>query len=312
MIDLSSGSFPLFPSRCCFGIPVRLHYLFIVFLALQVVGSILYGGLWPLYWFLLLGPILLVTVLVHELGHSLAARQVGGRVEGILLWPLGGLAFIGHDKGPKADMWVAFAGPLTHIPMTAFWVGLLIAATYIAYGTTAIQLAWPYPLTYKNLGVAVCVGSILLNISLFAFNLLVPAYPLDGGRILVDSLLTCGVAERKTALITCCVAAPIAVGIIVFGCVKFQVITILVGLWILWSTWQLFDCYRKNLLAQHPMFAFTANQNAAAVHMATQPAAAPAQPVNPFAYGGTPGSYQPPVVQGYPAAQQSPAGAGRV
>lgn len=85
-----------------------------------------------------------------------------------------------------------------------------------------------------------------------------------------------------------------------------------VGLWILWSTWQLFDCYRKNLLAQHPMFAFTANQTAAAMHMATQPAAAPAQPVNPFAYGGTPGSYQPPVVQGYPAAQQYPAGAGRV
>jgi hypothetical protein len=86
-----------------------------------------------------------------------------------------------------------------------------------------------------------------------------------------------------------------------------------VGLWILWSTWQLFDCYRKNQLAQHPMFAFTANQHAAAaVHMASQPAAAPAQPVNPFAYGGTPGSYQPPVVQGYPAPHHYSTGAGRV
>jgi hypothetical protein len=86
-----------------------------------------------------------------------------------------------------------------------------------------------------------------------------------------------------------------------------------VGLWILWSTWQLFDCYRKNQLAQHPMFAFTANQHAAAaVHMASQPAAAPAEPVNPFAYGGTPGSYQPPVVQGYPAPQHYPTAAGRV
>jgi hypothetical protein len=86
-----------------------------------------------------------------------------------------------------------------------------------------------------------------------------------------------------------------------------------VGLWILWSTWQLFDCYRKNLLAQHPMFAFTASQHTSAVPMTHQPAAAPAQPVNPFAYGGMPGSsYQPPIVQGYPAAQQYPAGAGRV
>lgn len=51
----------------------------------------------------------------------------------------------------------------------------------------------------------------------------------DGGRILVDSLLACGVAEGTTAIITCCVAAPIAIGIIVFGCIKFQVITILVS-----------------------------------------------------------------------------------
>jgi hypothetical protein len=42
----------------------------------------------------------------------------------------------------------------------------------------------------------------------------------DGGRILVDSLLTCGVSERTTALVTCGVAAPIAVGIIVFGCAR--------------------------------------------------------------------------------------------
>lgn len=51
----------------------------------------------------------------------------------------------------------------------------------------------------------------------------------DGGRILVDTLLTCGLAERTTALVTCGVAAPIAIGIIVWGCVQFQVITILVG-----------------------------------------------------------------------------------
>lgn len=57
----------------------------------------------------------------------------------------------------------------------------------------------------------------------------VPLLPLqDGGRILVDALLTCGLAESTTALITCGVATPIAIGIIVWGCVQFQVITILV------------------------------------------------------------------------------------
>lgn len=53
------------------------------------------------YWFLILGPILLFTVLTHELGHCMAARQVGGHAESILLWPLGGLAYIGHNQGPK-------------------------------------------------------------------------------------------------------------------------------------------------------------------------------------------------------------------
>lgn len=62
-----------------------------------------------------------------------------------------------------ADMWVAVAGPLTHIPMTLFWICMLVAATYAAYGTTHIQLAWPWPLTVKNLGVAVCVGSVLVS-----------------------------------------------------------------------------------------------------------------------------------------------------
>lgn len=75
-----------------------------------------------------------------------------------------------------------------------------------------------------------------------------------------------------------------------------------VGAWILWSTYQLFDCYRKNLLAQHPMFAFTAQQNSAA---AGQQGGLP----NPFAQQVPPGTYQPPaatVVQGYPVQTYPP------
>lgn len=61
------------------------------------------------------------TVLIHEFGHSFGARCVGGQAQQIILWPLGGLAYISHDSGPKGDLWVTLAGPLTHIPQAAVW-----------------------------------------------------------------------------------------------------------------------------------------------------------------------------------------------
>lgn len=64
---------------------------------------------------------------------------------------------------PAADMWVALAGPLTHVPMTIFWVCMLVAATFAAYGTTSISLSWPGLLTLHNLGVAVCVGAVVVG-----------------------------------------------------------------------------------------------------------------------------------------------------
>ena len=72
--------------------------------------------------FLVYGPILFFTVLIHEFGHSLAAKSVGGNAHTILLWPLGGLAYCHHDAGPKADVWVTFAGPLTHVPQIGVWL----------------------------------------------------------------------------------------------------------------------------------------------------------------------------------------------
>jgi len=101
--------------------------------------------------FIVYGPVLFVTVFLHELGHCFATRQVsdppsregpparsgtpchhqthwwprstvvsdaqvGGAVHGILLWPLGGLAFVGHAGSPARDLYVAVCGPLTHIP----------------------------------------------------------------------------------------------------------------------------------------------------------------------------------------------------
>mmetsp|Transcript_30775 Transcript_30775/g.91454 ORF Transcript_30775/g.91454 Transcript_30775/m.91454 type:complete len:281 (-) Transcript_30775:267-1109(-) len=250
----SAGSAPL---GSLAGIPVRLHLTFLLVLFVQCLGAIYYGWWAVLLWFVLLGPVLLVTVLVHELGHALAARYVGGDCSLILLWPLGGLAFLGHSAGPRADVFVAAAGPATHVPMVLVWLAGLAAATYSATGTASLPV-WhpPYLETASGFGVMLCANAVLMNVFLFAFNLLVPAYPLDGGRILVGALLAAGVEDATVAKVALAVSVPLAAGVLVWGAVTFQMVTILVSVFIGASCYQLFDCLRKDTLRHHPLFLY--------------------------------------------------------
>ncbi|KAG2422875.1 hypothetical protein HXX76_015706 [Chlamydomonas incerta] len=247
-----------------FSIPIELHASFFIVLGLQLLTSIPQGGWAVLLWSLVLGPMLLATVLIHELGHCLAARQVGAHVSGILLWPLGGLAFIGQTPSPKADAWVALAGPLTHIPQVLVWLLLLLPVYHADTGSWAVKLYVPYPEAAHFLHALFACG-VIINISLFAFNLLVPAYPLDGGRLLVDGLLWAGVAPRRTAWITICVAVPLGLGVMVYGFYPhFQMVTIMVAGFILFATFQLFQALRADALPRHPLFAAAYNSGGAA------------------------------------------------
>ena len=84
--------------------------------------------------------------------------QVGASVHSILLWPLGGFAFVGHSSTPAKDMLVAAAGPATHIPMFFIWLGALgIAAHVVYHGAWQFSLAVPNPQYHFFL--AVCAGA---------------------------------------------------------------------------------------------------------------------------------------------------------
>lgn len=89
---------------------------FPILFALGLVAEGLRFSSWTAvgYAAILYGPLLLVTVLIHEMGHSMAARRVGGHAEGILLWPLGGLAYLAHSSGPKGAPAAAAAGGCKH------------------------------------------------------------------------------------------------------------------------------------------------------------------------------------------------------
>lgn len=160
------------------GVPLHIHSLWLVFILLSCLGAWQISSLFAVYSLLLGGPVLFLTVLIHELGHAAMAVKLGGTVSRILLWPLGGLAYISFfgETSPKADALVAIAGPLTHFPQVALWAGLMALST----GGT-VQLTWPISWGY-DLWVAVCAGAIGIQVALFLFNL-IPAYPLDGGRL---------------------------------------------------------------------------------------------------------------------------------
>jgi Zn-dependent protease len=110
--------------------------------------------------------LLFASLLLHELGHAIQARREGMEIDGITLWLFGGVAsFRGNFPGPGAEFRIAAAGPL---------VTLVVGAAF-----TALAVSADLPETVD--GVSFWLGYI--NLSLLLFNLL-PALPLDGGRIL--------------------------------------------------------------------------------------------------------------------------------
>src|SRR5205085_1678760 len=72
---------------------------------------------------------LFVIVLLHEFGHSLACRQTGGTADQIVLWPLGGIAFVNPPRRPGAVLWSIAAGPLVNVVLLpVFFIAVLVPA----------------------------------------------------------------------------------------------------------------------------------------------------------------------------------------
>jgi len=114
---------------------------------------------------------LFLIVLLHEFGHALACRQVGGRANRIVLWPLGGVAYVDPPPRPGATLWSIAAGPLVNVALLPILVPLYLWLRSSAAASTMPDLSR-------------LVGAILeINIVLLVFNIL-PIYPLDGGQIL--------------------------------------------------------------------------------------------------------------------------------
>lgn len=191
-----------------FGIEVRAMFLLYLFLAaIFLLRALAGGGSANLYRMAALVGVYAISVLLHELGHALAARRAGLRVRGILLHPLGGMAWmVGTPSKPVAEIAIALAGPAVSLCLAALaWLVCWqsdISASQAIYGRDSQPL------------MALIAGIFFINLSLALFNLL-PIFPLDGGRIFIaiaESLLGRQAAvalRRQTAMIGVCLLAGV-------------------------------------------------------------------------------------------------------
>jgi len=165
----NAGSFRLFR---LFGINVWLHWSWFVvaYLQFQLGGDRFSNAFWHIATYLSLFGI----VLLHEFGHSLACKSVGGQADDIVLWPLGGVAYVQPPARPGAVLWSIAAGPLVNVLLIPVTFGLLLLIIGLNLDNDPDTLSDPE--TY-----VIAVASI--NVMLLVFNML-PVYPLDGGQIL--------------------------------------------------------------------------------------------------------------------------------
>jgi len=119
---------------------------------------------------------LFAIVLTHEFGHAFATRQVGGTANKIMLWPLGGVAYVDPPQRPGATLWAIAAGPLVNVALAP----VLYAAYLMTGGSLDSFLAGTFAATDLN---HFFFAVLWIDIVLFLFNIL-PIYPLDGGQIL--------------------------------------------------------------------------------------------------------------------------------
>jgi Zn-dependent protease len=180
-----SGSFRLFRAL---GIDVYLNvFWFLVPFVLLMPSRDRETGYHSNVWVLVECLGLFGIVLLHEFGHALACRQVGGEARQIVLWPLGGIAFVNPPPRPGAVLWCIAAGPLVNVMLVPITCGLWFLGNQ--YGL------WAATPDLDRLLFMLAV----INVVLLGFNLL-PIYPLDGGQI-VQALLWFFVGRARSLLI---------------------------------------------------------------------------------------------------------------
>jgi len=187
------------------GIPIYVHGTFAVLVVFLLISGLSAGrGLVSAFSGVLFILAVFTTIILHEFGHALTARRFGIKTRDITLFPIGGLARLERiPEVPRQELWVALAGPA---------VNVVIGAT--CYLVFAAATGSPPVLSLAQTGTDFVGRFTSVNLMIAIFNM-VPAFPMDGGRVMRALL-----AERVGYVRATKVAANVAQGLaLVFGLV---------------------------------------------------------------------------------------------
>ncbi|HZV70282.1 MAG TPA: site-2 protease family protein [Saprospiraceae bacterium] len=215
------------------GIPVKVHWSFGLLL-LWVVFETSKGGFQPILLLLSLAIVLSVffCVILHEFGHALAARKFGVKTFDIIMTPIGGIARLERmPDGKGQEFWVAIAGPVVN-----FLIVGLIWISYAVFKGEVLPLFSSSFWNFEQEATSYFKIILLANGYLGAFNLL-PAFPMDGGRIL-RSLLSLRMDRNKATQIASFAGQVIALIMFGYGIMQDRPTLILIGVFIFFAARQ--------------------------------------------------------------------------
>jgi Zn-dependent protease/CBS domain-containing protein len=206
-----------------FEVSIDLSWIIIAGLVTWSLAAGLFPYLYPgleqqTYWFMgIVGALgLFASIVAHEFCHSLVARKFGMPMKGITLFIFGGVAEMG-DEPPtaKAEFFMAIVGPLSSIAIGAVFYGIY---------RIGASSGWTDPVN------AVIYYLAYINGILAAFNLL-PAFPLDGGRVLRSILWGAKGNLRWATRVSSTIGSAFGIGLIVLGIFQFIYGNIIGGVW---------------------------------------------------------------------------------
>ena len=214
-----------FPLFTILGFEIRLNLSWLL-LGLLITWTLAEGffpqrypdlGAQARWWMGVAGAVgVFFSIVFHELSHSLVGRRFGMPVGGITLFVFGGIAELRHEpKSPRSEFLMAVAGPLS---------SLLLAGVFSVADHLAQRLGWPVPV------VGLLHYLSFINLILAVFNL-VPAYPLDGGRMFRAALWAWRNDVREATRVASSVGSFFGLALMVLGVLGFLTGDIVGGMW---------------------------------------------------------------------------------